>query len=544
VTQTKQAVLVLGKESAGKSQLVSSLTGKHATAANFPGATVACERYAGGALDYFDTPGILQQADSEAARRTLARLDTVDVILLVVSATHLDRDLADLLPLASGKRGAVVVTFWDKVEAGPAARAALAAIERETGVWLVPVDARWLTETDRRRIVEALTNPAPFPAALPRHRTGWRIQPPPSLFERRLLGPLAALVTLLAPAAIAVSAATALAGMIDPVVQGALAVAKVGLSGWPAPLAHLLVGTYGLLTMGPLLFVWATPTVVLYAVLLGVLKASGVLDRATAALHPTLRPFGLSGRDLVRVVMGFGCNVPAVVASRACPSCTRDACIGAIAFGAACSYQLGATLGVFAAVGMPWLMAPYLAYLALTTLLVARLSAPAAVRSPLNALAVEGRAFLEWPRLATVWPEAATTLDGFFRTALPVFVAICAVAALLDWAGIVAEAADALAPTMAVLRLPAEAALPVLVAAVRKDGILLFASEGVAATLRPGQLLAGVYLAGVLLPCLVTCLTIARERSGRFALQLAGRQALAALAFTVVLAWATAALGW
>ena len=40
------------------------------------------------------------------------------------------------------------------------------------------------------------------------------------------------------------------------------------------------------------------------------LHTSGLVTRMTVALHPTMRPVGLTGRDLVRVVMGFGCNVP------------------------------------------------------------------------------------------------------------------------------------------------------------------------------------------------------------------------------------------
>ncbi|WP_287240690.1 MULTISPECIES: hypothetical protein [unclassified Okeania] len=51
------------------------------------------------------------------------------------------------------------------------------------------------------------------------------------------------------------------------------------------------------------------------------------------------------------------------------------------------------------------------------------------------------------------------------------------------------------------------------------------------------QILTGVYLAGVLFPCLVTALTIAREQSFKFALMLMGRQAIAAIVFSLLLAW-------
>jgi Fe2+ transport system protein B len=48
----------------------------------------------------------------------------------------------------------------------------------------------------------------------------------------------------------------------------------------------------------------------------------------------------------------------------------------------------------------------------------------------------------------------------------------------------------------------------------------------------------------VLLPCLVTALTIAREQSWRFAAKLLTRQALAASVFAAALAWSGQWLGW
>ena len=80
-------------------------------------------------------------------------------------------------------------------------------------------------------------------------------------------------------------------------------------------------------------------------------------------------------------------------------------------------------------------------------------------------------------------------------------------------------------------------------ASIRKDGLLLFAEPGTLAVLTPPQILTGVYLAGVLLPCLVTALTIAREQSVRFAAGLLVRQVIAAILFSLVLAWGGTVLG-
>jgi len=88
----------------------------------------------------------------------------------------------------------------------------------------------------------------------------------------------------------------------------------------------------------------------------------------------------------------------------------------------ACSYQFPATLAVFAAVEMPWLVLPYLGVLTTTTLVYARLIAPDRVRTA--SLATEHRAFLQWPTWQSVWREARTVIRSFFPKALPVFAGI------------------------------------------------------------------------------------------------------------------------
>jgi ferrous iron transport protein B len=165
----------------------------------------------------------------------------------------------------------------------------------------------------------------------------------PRLLAVPWVGPMVALGLLLLPAGVAVLAATLLASLAEPAVEAAATPAVLALGDLPYLLGVILVGDYGVVTMGPLLLVWALPTATVFALLQGAMQASGLLDRLTGAVHPLLRRVGLGGHDLVRVLMGFGCNVPAVVATRSCSTCTRDTTIHAIAFGSACSYQLGAT---------------------------------------------------------------------------------------------------------------------------------------------------------------------------------------------------------
>lgn len=533
-----RTIVVVGHESVGKSQLIASLTGRACYSSNFRGTTVACESFELADTVLIDTPGILRQSDTETTRLALDRLEASDTVLLVVKATHIDDELEALLPLVRKKHGAIAVTFWDKVHDHQSSRDRLRDLESDLDQRIVPLDTRRMTSEQRSHLWAALREPRPFTEAVLRHRAGWRIEPRRGLLDRRVFGPLLAIALLLVPAFAAVWAANHFAALLDPVVSARLGPIAAALKTWPSLVRDLLAGRYGLVTMGPLMFVWAVPTVVLYALFLGAYKASGLIDRINVAIHPLMRPFGLAGRDAVRVIMGFGCNVPAVISTRACSRCSRGTCISAISFGSACSYQYGATLAVFAAAGATYLWLPYLAYLLVTTLIYTRLVAPPLARSPLNLMVIEGRTFLEWPRLAVLWRESRGTLRHFFFRAIPIFLLISLLASALDWLGAIDVLAKALGPVMRVFRLPTESALPVVFASIRKDGILLFDQPDLLGKMSAVQILTGVYLASVLLPCLVTALTIAREQSPRFAAKLVGRQALAACLFAVILAQA------
>lgn len=538
--------MVCGCESVGKTQLLASLTGKLPKPENFRGSTVACETYDDGGFAWTDTPGIIRKSESLATRAAIERIHSADRVMLVARADRAAEELPAILSTVAGKPGFVVLTFCDQLPVENASQPEGLSVALGVPVFLV--DARHLKLGEAAAIRDAATTsvaklgrfPESPPAELP-FLAANQIQRKNSI-QRAITNPLAALLLLFLPAAIAIMYTNRCADSLYDPLASFLAPTLSSVASWPALPSAIIGGNYGLLAMFPFLVLYAAPTILVFSCILGIYKSTGLIDSLSYALHPWLRPFGIGGRDLVRVVMGFGCNVPAIVSSRACHSCSREACVSAISFGAACSYQLPATLAVFAAADMAGMGIVYLAVLALTTLIYLRFTTPKILRLATNAIVAPPTHSLSPPSWRSVRREMASNLQQFIAMALPVFVVICLVAAILDWLGVLAALSQALAPALALVNLPGDAATAIILGSIRKDGLAigLLDNDGgaLAATLiTPTQVLTAVYLAGVLFPCLVTVFTMIREMRWKFAAKLCARQALWATGFSILIAW-------
>jgi Fe2+ transport system protein B len=496
-----------------------------------------------------DTPGIVRESETDAARAAMEEIEAADRVMLVARADRAAEELPSLLKSLAGKAGFVALTFSDRLSDADSIN--IDALSKSLGVPVIPVDARQLNDEEVSTIRNAAMSsaaeldhfPESPPAQLPLPKA--KEQDTVSIFEKVVSLPLVALLMLFLPAGVAVAYSNRFADWLYDPIDSLIAPILEKIESWHALPAAMLGGDYGLLAIFPFLLLYAAPTILVFSAILAIYKSTGLIDRLSVALHPWLRPVGISGRDLVRVVMGFGCNVPAIVSSRSCHSCSRGACVSAISFGSACSYQLPATLAVFAAAGMAGMGLIYIAVLALTTLIYLRFTTPKILRNATNALLVQAPDRLQKPSWHSVWREVLGNLKQFVVMAFPVFVVICFAAALFDYLGLIEAVSRLFAPAMALFNLPSDAATSVILGSIRKDGIAIGLLDGSGDGLKvaiqtPAQVFTAVYLAGVLLPCLVTVFTVIREMRWKFAAKLCGRQVLWASGFAMIIAWAGA----
>lgn len=557
----RSSVVLIGPESSGKSAIFRALTG-HVTGdeANFRGSTVSCRRgpglaQLGSGVEVVDTPGVRFEDDSLTTRTALAAAVDADVLLLVARGTHARRELAALVDglgrQIQERRIAIALTFRDRASSDLARFAETFATR--VGVPVVTLDARRCAGVKTADGGEELALAAalrdarvpllPLGSALPELM---EVQPRATAFEWARLGPVVAATAVLllygAPVYLAYVLAEAVqpradALVIEPI-KAAIAGALSSGSALQLLASDLLIGSYGVLTLGWYSFLWAFPVVLLMGMTVAVSDETGVKDRITSALDPWLRRMGLDGRDLTPVLTGYGCNVVAAVQTRSSSSCTRKSCLSLIAFGSACSYQMGASLSLFGGTGRPWLFAPYLLLLFVVGAIHTRIWNSQAAR-PRVRLQLAERAFLQPPSWRAVRWKVVGVIRQFLLTAIPAFIGICLVAALLSHFGVMDRAARVVAPALSVFRLPGEAAPGIIFSVLRKDGLLVLNQDGgtLLAKLTAGQLLVLVYLASTLTACLVTLWTIRREVGGRFALTLVGRQIATSLVSSLLLAW-------
>ncbi|MEM9776602.1 MAG: nucleoside recognition domain-containing protein, partial [Chloroflexota bacterium] len=483
VTASLPAVVLVGLESVGKSALFRALTGQ-ATGdeLNFRGSTVVARTapFIGRAAQVVDTPGIRAADDSDTTRLALNQIEQADTVLLVARGTHARDEVETLLaqigPQLDQQKVALALTFADRSHAN--LPSAVQSYTDSLGIPVALVNARQMGGGERTALLEAVSLAAPLSPrtpdiiALPDIPI---IEPQSTVYERPGWGAPLSLVTLFLLFALPVYLAYILADTLQPILDAALIEPLVD---WMLPLAtsvpflyEILVGDYGAITLGWYSFLWAFPVVVFIGISVAITEEMGIKDRITISLDPMLRRIGLNGRDLVPILSGYGCNVVAVFQSRACSRCTRETCVSLIGFGSACSYQIGATLSIFAVAGYPSLFVPYLLVLFVVGAIHTRIW-----YKPLpfeSAAPLAHRSFLQKPSWRAVLWRVQAVLKQFLWEAMPIFLLMCVVGATLAFTGLLDWLVAGVAPVMEVFGLPGEVAPGVIFAVIRKDGLLL-----------------------------------------------------------------------
>jgi ferrous iron transport protein B len=345
-------IAVLGMPNTGKSTLFNRLTGHHAHIGNWPGLTVdllqADLQLSGRSVQLVDLPGIYDlrgHSDDEAVVRRFLEQTPVDLVLVVLNASQLDRQLRLALQVQQLGLPAVLALNMADEAARFGVSIQAESLSAALNQPVLPLSAKYRQglETLQHTLLAQLEARADHPAAIPEQLeerlaamdadldgamaelvercvtlpARWRDSRSRRL-DAVLLHPLLGLpLFFLAMAlmfqgiyAIGVPVQEALGSLLD---QFGQAVLKPLIAPLPALLqGFLLEGLYqGLGTVMAFL-----PVIALFFLAMGLVEDSGYLSRAAYLMDAFMERLGLDGRSFVLSLMGFGCNVPAILGTR------------------------------------------------------------------------------------------------------------------------------------------------------------------------------------------------------------------------------------
>lgn len=558
-------ILLVGNPNVGKSVLFSRLTGVHAISSNYPGTTVSFIqgrfRHGDECYQLIDVPGAYTLDPTNEAEMVAKRIieEGSDIVILTIDACALERNL--YLALQVIEKGVNVIVALNMVDEArhEGIHLNIEALEKELGVPVVPTVA--VSGHGISELVSRLPESRPGSFLEMDPETRWktigniigkvqtvthRHHSLKDRFEDASVHPfwgavIGATVILASFMVIRRLGEGAINLVLDPVFESLWLPVLNRLSTvlGPGSLIHSLVlGTlidgsldfeqsFGLLTTGLYVpIVMVLPYVVTFYAVLSLLEDSGYLPRLAVLFDSLMHKVGLHGFAIVPNLLGLGCNVPGILATRVLES-QRERFIAAtlISVAVPCAGLQAMIFGALGTLGGKYVLMVYgallMAWVILGKILHSLLPgySPELVVEipPYRIPSLKGLGFKLWFRV-----------KGFIFEAIPlVLLGVLFVNGLYLF-GVMDIFSQLLDPFFrTVLGLPSTAVGPILLGLLRKDvavGMLLPLG------LEASQLVIAVVVLAMTFPCIATFIVLWKELGLRKMFASVGVMILTALA--------------
>jgi len=536
-------ILLMGNPNVGKSVVFSRLTGANVIASNYPGTTVDISEgrmnIAGISAHVIDAPGTYSlQPTNKAEEVSVRLLDDADVIVNVVDATNLERNLFLLLQLLERNIPMVVaLNMWDETE-HLGIDIDLIKLEELLGITVVPTVAltgegiKTLVDylpdaqqgvltpmTDEERWVRVGTIVQEVLRITHRHHTlkdklqEATIKPATGL-------PIAVGILLLTFLFVRVVGEGLIALVVNPVFEVYLPVVSEISESLPSGLLHdILIGdlvdgkidylqSMGLLTTALYVpFGAVLPYIIAFYTALSILEDTGYLPRLATLVDTIFHRLGMHGYGIVPVFLGMGCNVSGMLATRGLET-RKQRFIAAtlLAISVPCMAQTAMIFGVLGSYGIRYVLIVF-GVLVLTFIVMGIL---------LNRLVsgISPEIFLDippyrQPSLPALAKKTWMRIRWFLKDAIPWLFFGVLVVNLFYAVGFMQWMGDVFSPiTEGLLGLPHDATTALLIGFLRKD---LAVGMLIPLNMHPLQLVIAATLLTVYFPCVATFVIMFKE---------------------------------
>ena len=342
-------IALLGMPNTGKSTLFNRLSGASARVGNWPGITVdlmSAKILMGGHIaELIDLPGLYDLhgfSDDEQVVRHFLSNNTVDLAIIVLNSSQIDRQLSLALQIKNlGLPTILLLNMQDEAKRAGISIDTL-AMSQQLGFPVVQISAKYgdgcpqALQVAAKQLADKKNEMSPQAIAAlleadvqieqDMHNIVKKsVQMPAELndettdkIDKVLLHPMFGLplffIAMFLLFQFIFSAGAPLqAGMAWLLALLRSTILEPSLSGLPVWLNGLLLdGIFnGISTVAAFV-----PIIVLFFLVMSMVEDSGYLSRAAFLMDALMSKIGLDGRGFVMVLMGFGCNVPALMGTR------------------------------------------------------------------------------------------------------------------------------------------------------------------------------------------------------------------------------------
>ncbi len=556
-------ILLMGNPNVGKSVLFSRLTGTRTIASNYPGTTVGFTK---GYLtlgreqaEIIDVPGTYTlEPTSKAEEVAVKMLDEGDLIIDVVDATNLERNLNLTLQLLERHTPVIVaLNMWDDTH-HRGINIDVSKLEESLGVPVVPTvgvtgqgiselisrlpqaatsqavyrssDERWAKIGDIVRQVQTLSH---------RHHT-WR-EVLEDISNHPAGGAIIAILVLVATFFVIRFVGEGIINYVaDPffhwlwtplLMKLSLALGSGGF--WH----NIVVGklfdgqidyfrSLGLLSTGLYIeFGVVIPYISAFYFVLGILEDVGYLPRLAVLMDTLMHRLGLHGYAIIPTILGFGCNVPAVMATRILEN-RRERFIAAtlISIAIPCASLQAMIVGLVGQQGIQYVAIVYGSLFLSWIIIGLILNRIVKGFSPELIMEIPPYRFPPW---RVIGSKLGMRISSFIKEALPIVLGAVLVVNILYTVGVFDFIANMAAPILTgLLGLPKQTVAALAIGFLRKDvAVGMLAPLGLTAK----QLVVSTTVLAMSFPCVATFVVLARELGAKDMLKATGIMIMAAL---------------